>query len=113
MVFVCLFGYFCTVFLCGLIAGITCKPLATSRKALSFRLDFDSQTVDTEPRSCSTMDFKPIFTSIMLWLILSCVLLDYAEGFIYTKSKNRRSRKQKQTRKNESIMKTAIFAIPS
>ena len=44
----------------------------------------------------------------MLWLILSCVLLDYAEGFIYNKSKNRRSRKQKQTRKHASIMKTAI-----
>ena len=44
----------------------------------------------------------------MLWLILSCVLLDYAEGFIYPKPKDRRSRKQKQTRKQASIMKTAI-----
>ena len=41
-------------------------------------------------------------------LILSCVLLDYAGGFIYSKYKNRRSRKQKQTRKHASIMEMAI-----
>lgn len=44
----------------------------------------------------------------MLCLILSFVLLDYAGGFIYSKYKNRRSRKQKQTRKHTSIMKMAI-----
>ena len=43
------------------------------------------------------MDSKRLFTIITLWLILSCVLLDHAQGFIFRKKKKvRRVAKHKK-----------------
>ena len=39
------------------------------------------------------MDSKRLFTFIALWLFLSCVLLDHAEGFIHPRKRRQRRRK--------------------
>ena len=35
----------------------------------------------------STMDSKRLFTIVTLWLILSCILLDHAQGFHFLRKK--------------------------
>ena len=41
------------------------------------------------------MDSKRLFIFIALWLFLSCVLLDHAEGFIIPRKKRRQQRKKR------------------
>ena len=45
------------------------------------------------------MDSKRLFTFITLWLFLSCVLLDHAEGFIIPRKRKRPS-KENEAQKN-------------
>lgn len=79
------------------------------------------------------MDSKPLFTTMILWLILSSVLLDYTEGFLFKESTTRASRRkrtkhqqkkkptsretQKKTKqrvqKDASLRKMAIFVLNS
>ena len=42
-----------------------------------------------------TMDSKRLFIFIALWLFLSCVLLDHAEGFTLPRKRKRQQRKQR------------------
>lgn len=56
-----------------------------------------------------TMDSEPVFTTIILWLILSSVLLDYTEGFLFKESTSRacrRKRTKHQQRKKRTNRET-------
>lgn len=55
------------------------------------------------------MDSKPLFTTMILWLILSSVLLDYTEGFLFKESTTRASRRKRtkhQQRKKRTNRET-------
>ena len=41
------------------------------------------------------MDSKRLFTFIALWLFLSCVLLDHAEGFIIPRKRKRHKQRKR------------------
>ena len=41
------------------------------------------------------MDSKRLFTFIALWLFLSCVLLDHAEGFIIPRKRKRQKQRKR------------------
>ena len=66
------------------------------------------------------MDSKPLFTTMILWLILSSVLLDYTEGFLFRKKQrkkrtNRETQKKtkQQIQKDASLRKMAISVLNS
>ena len=55
------------------------------------------------------MDSKPLFTTMILWLILSSVLLDYTEGFLFKESTTRsprRKRTKHQQKKKQTNRET-------
>ena len=53
------------------------------------------------------MDSKRLFTIITLWLILSCVLLDHAQGFVFRKKK-----KVKRVAKHKKGSRLIIEGLP-
>lgn len=65
-----------------------------------------------------TMDSKPVFASMILWLLLSCILTGHAEGFnlkeTITSRRKRRSR-NKRTQKVSlaALKKMAVFVANS
>ena len=75
-----------------------------------------NQTV--ELRKVSTMDSKPVFVSMILWLLLSCILTGHPEGFnlkeTTTSRRKRRSRnKLAQKVSLAALKKMAVFVANS
>ena len=48
------------------------------------------------------MDSKRLFSFIALWLFLSCVLLDHAEGFIIPRKRKRQQHKKRDPNNQSS-----------
>jgi len=64
------------------------------------------------------MDSKPVFASMILWLLLSCILIGHAEGFNLketTTSRRKRRSRNKRTQKVSlaALKKMAVFVANS
>ena len=75
-----------------------------------------NQTVELS--KVSTMDSKPVFASMILWLLLSCILTGHPEGFnlkeTTTSRRKRRSRnKRAQKVSLAALKKMAVFVANS
>ena len=57
------------------------------------------------------MDSKRLFIFIALWLFLSCVLLDHAEGFLIPRKKRRQQRKKRGPNNHLSRRKREMAAF--
>ena len=57
------------------------------------------------------MDSKRLFIFIALWMFLSCVLLDHAEGFLIPRKKRRQQRKKRGPNNHLSRRKREMAAF--